>query len=326
MHSHTVALSSCSKVFRARRYDRISKRIEEETGVMRVKIGMNLLLWTDTVDPEKHNELFRSIQKWGFNGVEIPADLQPNVAEQLAEQLDILSLERTTILALDAATADPTSSDSVIRGRAIESMKHAIRNTHQLGAKLMCGPLFQGLGKFTGKPPQEEEWSYAVESIREAGIYAQEYGVRIALEPLNRFEMYLVNTVEDGVRFVKDVGLDNVGLLVDTHHGNIEENDVAVAWRKAGQHIFHVHISENHRGVPGSGHAVPLAIFQTLKEIGYQDWLTIEAFSQNVPSLAPRLHLWRNFSGSIDDAARLGISYIQQSLSNCEEVSGQCRT
>lgn len=285
-----------------------------------MKIGMNLLLWTDNFNPQKHKELLVSIREWGFDGVEIPAALDPGVSTLLAEQLDFLSLERTTIHAMDAATADPSSMDVELRERAVASMKDAIRNTYQIGASLLCGPLFQGLGRFTGRSPEAEEWSHAVECIREAGLFAQQFGVRIALEPLNRFEMYLVNTVDDGVRFVKDVGLDNVGLLVDTHHGNIEEEDVAKAWRRAGEYIFHVHISENHRGVPGSGHAIPLSIFQTLKDIGYKDWLTIEAFSHHVPSLAQRLHLWRKFSVRTDDAARMGIKYIRQSLLICEEA------
>jgi D-psicose/D-tagatose/L-ribulose 3-epimerase len=170
------------------------------------------------------------------------------------------------------------------------------------------------LGRFTGTAPTETEWQWATETIRKAAEHARQIGVRIAIEPLNRFEMYMVNTVSDGARFVKQVGMDNVGLLVDTHHGNIEELNVAEAWKEISQHIFHIHISENHRGIPGSGHAIPDSIFTAIKEMGYDDWVTIEAFNQAVPGLIPRLHLWRSFAPQDSDIATKGLQFIKSHL------------
>ncbi len=280
-----------------------------------MKVGMNLLLWTDQAKPEEHRELLGRIKEWGFDGVELVADnMEPKDAAGFAVLLKELGLGVTTIGALDAAIADPASRDPALRAAAVRILKLAIDNTRTLGADVLCGPLFQGLGRFTGRGPQAYEWQYAVDSLREAGEYAAARGVKLALEPINRFEMYLVNTLEAGVRFVKEVGLSNVGLLADTHHGNIEEADVAEAWRAAADHIFHVHISENHRGVPGSGHAVGPHLFATLREIGYGGWLTIEAFSQAVPGLISRLHLWRDYAAHTDDAARLGIQYIRKHI------------
>ncbi|MBW7460395.1 sugar phosphate isomerase/epimerase, partial [Paenibacillus sepulcri] len=201
-----------------------------------------------------------------------------------------------------------------LRQAAVDALKRSIDHTKAAGADLMCGPLFQGLGRFTGRAPEKDEWDFAVETLREAGKYADSLGVTLALEPLNRFEMYLVNTMAEGARFVREVGLPNVGLLADTHHGNIEENDVAEAWRNTGPSIKHVHISENNRGVPGSGHAIRPEVFEALEQIGYDGWLTIEAFGMTVPGLISRLHLWRSFSEHNDDAARLGIDFIRNQL------------
>ncbi|MCD9023712.1 sugar phosphate isomerase/epimerase family protein [Cohnella silvisoli] len=281
-----------------------------------MKVGMNMLLWTDKPNPSEHYDLLSKIKQWGFDGVELAADnMDPADAKAFAVALDELGLGRTTIAALDATVADPASRDPALRLAAVKTLKLAIDNTSSLGADLLCGPLFQGLGRFTGKGPMADEWGFAVETLREAGEYAATLGVKIALEPINRFEMYLVNTLDAGVRFVKEVGLDNVGLLADTHHGNIEENHVAEAWRQAAEHIFHVHISENNRGVPGSGHAVGPEIFDALKDNGYDGWLTIEAFSQAVPGLISRLHLWRDYAAHTDDAARLGVQYIRKHIS-----------
>lgn len=280
-----------------------------------MKIGMNLLLWTDSPDAVKHEALFRQVKEWGFDGVEIPVDgLTRNAAAAIGTVLDELQLGRTTISALDAAAADPASREAPLRRAAVEALRRNAEHTRAVGAELMCGPLFQGLGRFTGRPPEPDEWLYAAETLREAGEYARSVGVTIALEPLNRFEMYMVNTLADGVRFVREVGLPNVGLLADTHHGNIEESSVAEAWRNAGPYIRHVHLSENDRGVPGSGHAIGPDVFEALSAIRYDGWLTIEAFGTAVSGLIPRLHLWRSYSEHQDDAARLGLAYIRSSL------------
>jgi D-psicose/D-tagatose/L-ribulose 3-epimerase len=280
-----------------------------------MKIGMNLLLWTDQPKPSEHLAILQSIKLWGFDGVEFAADnMDPADALAFGLILKELGLGCTAIAALDAASADPASRDRALRQAALHTLKRAIDNTKALGAVVLCGPLFQGLGRFTGQAPQRDEWDYAVETLREAGEYAETVGVKLALEPINRFEMYMVNTLADGVRFVKQIGLPNVGLLADTHHGNIEERNVPEAWRQAAAHIVHVHISENDRGVPGCGHAVPKAIFETLTEISYDGWLTIEAFGQQVPGLISRLHLWRDYADHPDDAARLGIQYIRRQL------------
>lgn len=280
-----------------------------------MKVGMNLLLWTDQPDPVRHSPLLEAIQQWGFDGVELPAEgMDPAVARAFGRVLQETGLAATAIAALDASVADPASPDRSLRQAAVDTIKRAADNAREMGAEVLCGPLFQGLGRFTGRGPQPDEWNRAVEAIREAGEYAGQIGITLALEPINRFEMYIVNTMADGARFVEQVGLPHVGLLADTHHGNIEEADVPEAWRRAAAHIKHVHISENHRGVPGSGHAVPKAVFDVLKAIDYAGWLTIEAFGRQVPGLVSRLHLWREFADHPDDAARLGVQYIRRML------------
>jgi D-psicose/D-tagatose/L-ribulose 3-epimerase len=282
-----------------------------------MKVGIDLLLWTDCPTAREHGSLLEKIKSWGYDGVELMVGaMQPDDIRQLSGLADDLELGRTAIMVLGADNADPAAADPALRQAAVEEIKRVADLTRDFGATVLAGPLFQGLGRFSGAGPTENEWQWAVDTIRQAGEYAANAGVRLALEPLNRFEMYMVNTMADGVRFVKDVGLDNVGLLADTHHGNIEENNTAVAWKAAAEHIFHVHISENHRGTPGSGHAIPPEIFTTLSDAGYDGWLTIEAFGTSVPSLIPMLNLWRSYADSEEEIARLGLQYIQKNLHN----------
>jgi D-psicose/D-tagatose/L-ribulose 3-epimerase len=101
---------------------------------------------------------------------------------------------------------------------------------------------------------------HSVEVIHEVGEHAASMHVDLAIEPLNRFELFLTNTVESAARFVGDVGMSNVGILADTHHSNIEEEQPAESWSRVAKQIRHVHISENNRGIPGRGHAATLAI------------------------------------------------------------------
>lgn len=273
------------------------------------------MLWTDHVIAREHKPLISKIKEWGFDGVEF--EIAPMINQdiiELSQYCDELELERTAILALDAAVADPASADKKLRDSAVEAIKSAVDKTRKIGSDILVGPMFQGLGRFSGKAPTKDEWKWSVETIRKAAEHAQEGGVRLALEPINRFEMYIVNTVADGARFVEMVDMPNVGLLVDTHHGNIEEENTAQAWIANAKHIFHVHISENNRGIPGKGQAIPDSIFQALKEIGYDGWLTIEAFNRSVPGLIPRLHLWRQFAEKDEDIAILGNKFIRKHI------------
>lgn len=283
-----------------------------------MKVGMNLLLWTDHITAKEHKPLISKIKEWGFDGVEFEiAPMSKEDIKELANHCDNVGLERTSILALDASFADPASPDKTLRDSAVNAIKSAVVKSRELGSNIVVGPLFQGLGRFSGQAPTVDEWKWSVETIRTAAEFAQKEGVRLALEPINRFEMYMVNTVAEGARFVEMVDMPNVGLLVDTHHGNIEEENTAQAWIDHAKHIFHVHISENNRGIPGKGQAIPGSIFTALKDSGYDGWLTIEAFNGSVPGLIPRLHLWRKFADKDEDIAIQGNAFIRKHIGQC---------
>lgn len=282
-------------------------------GHVLMKVGINLLLWTSHPSARQHRAILEQIKKWGYDGVELPiSNLANDEGPALADLLDGLGLERTTILSFSAGMADPSSSDLALRKSALERLQRGIDLTAEMGSSLMAGPVFQGLGSLSGVVSTRAMWENSVEVIRAAGEYAADRRIRLALEPLNRFEMSLVNTIAQGAAFCRDVGQSNVGLLADTHHANIEEEDAAAAWRREIEHIFHVHISENHRGIPGRGHAIPEEVFEALSAGGYNGWLVIEAFTQKVPDLVARLHIWRAFFESEEDVATQGLTFIRE--------------
>lgn len=280
-----------------------------------VRVGMNLLMWTEDPRFQAHRSIVGQIKGWGFDGVEFPIGPTPDEdIRAFAKQCDELGLGRTVIMAMSADTADPASSDPKLRQAAANEIKRMADKTKLLGADTLVGPLFQGLGRMSGKPPTDDERKWVADTIRDAGQYAAQLGVRLAAEPINRFEMYVVNTLADAAAIIKQVGLPNVGLLADTHHGNIEEKNLPTAWSEVAPLIFHVHISENDRGLPGSGHAIPPEVFKVLRRAKYNGWLTIEAFGLSVPSLVSRLHLWRCYGHNAEQVARLGLKFIRDNL------------
>ena len=276
-----------------------------------MKIGINLLLWTDHPTAE-HAALVEKIKGWGYDGVEYPViAMSAEEVRGSAKILDNLGLGRTALLAYGADQADPLGPDPKMRQAAVDLIKSSIDKTRDLGARVLVGPFQAGLGRFTGAGPTEDEWKRGVEVIREAAEHAATMHVDLAVEPLNRFEMFLMNTVRAAARFCRDVDMPNVGLLADTHHSNIEEHRTGRAWTAVADRIFHVHISENHRGVPGQGQAVRPDVFQSLRKSGYDRWLTIESFGLKVPGLIQPLHLWRPFFEKEEDVAVLGIRHIR---------------
>jgi len=281
-----------------------------------IKVGMNLLLWSDNPSYARHSHLLDQCKQTGFDGVEFNVGLVNDLEEcrKFGGRAKELGLEVTTVGVFSPGECNPLSPDPAMRKAALPVFKSYIDRTVAFGGKLICGPLFQALGYFSGARPTQEEWDWSISAMRPCFEYAAEKGVTVAVEPLNRFEAYLLNTVEDSVAYVREINLGNVGLLVDTMHANIEELDVAASFKKALPFIKHVHISENNRGIPGTGHACGQEVFDVFKQGGYQGYLTIEAFNLGAPSFTGALHLWRTFAPSDDELARQGHDYIRRCL------------
>ncbi len=275
-----------------------------------MKYGVNLMVWTTRVGREQEKLLFR-IRELGFDGVE--PFLTPEEPAQIAavkQMLDRAGLERTTCSVLPREAHLP-SPDSEVRARAVQYLETCIERTAELGATLMCGPLYAGLGVMTGVRRTTGEWKWAAEGLRKVARRARDLGVTLCIEPLNRFETYFLNTQEDAADLIQEIGEPNVRVHFDTFHANIEERDPAQALRSVATQLGHIHISENDRGIPGCGHVDWHSIFSVLKEIGYSGWLTIESFAQPEPQLASAACIWRDLAPSGDQLASEGLKFIR---------------
>jgi D-psicose/D-tagatose/L-ribulose 3-epimerase len=276
-----------------------------------MKIGMNLLLWATHVTEEHYPQLAK-IKATGFDGVEIPI-FEGDEAHylKLRKKLDELQLKTSTVT-VATPEASAISPDPKIRKAAVDRLKTIVGHSAILGADILCGPFHQALGVFSGTGPTEEEFNWAADVHREVADEAQRHGVYLAIEFLNRFECYFLNTTGAAAAYVRRVGHPNFKILFDTFHANIEEEDPPKAFSENAAEIAHIHVANNDRGVPGRGHIDFPATFRAIKSSGYQGWLTIEAFGRNLPDLVEPTRVWRDFFKHPEEVVTEGYRFIRK--------------
>lgn len=274
--------------------------------------GMNLFLWTDEVTPA-HRPVFDLLARLGYGCVEVPVLHVASEAPYVAARgwCEELGLARTACAALPPH-ANPASADPALRQAGLETLKRTIDCSAALGASVLAGPLHSSLGVFSGVPPTADEWRWSVETLRAAGEHATKAGVKLSVEPLNRFECYLLNDHRSGARYVREVGLPAVGLLYDTFHAHIEEKDPAAALADVLPVVNHFHASENDRSTPGAGQVRWAETFATLKRGGFDGVLMVEAFGMALPALAAATRIWRPMFDSQEKLATDAIAFLRR--------------
>jgi len=276
-----------------------------------MKYGMNLLLWTGDDTEERMLPVYDSLAAMGFDGVELTLFAgDPDDYDSLGRHLDSLGLERTCVVVRNAED-DPISPDPAIRRKAVAALKHAVDCTQAAGSSLLAGPLYAAIGEFSGVPPTEDEWNRSADVLREVAAYAADRQITLALEFLNRFEIYLLNDAAETHRMALEVGAPNLGVHYDTFHANIEEKDPAAAIAGCADRLYHVHISENDRSTPGRGQVRWRETFDALHRVGYDGWLTVEAFGGAIPELAAATKIWRPMFESEEQLARDGLAFMK---------------
>lgn len=276
-----------------------------------MKFGINTLLWSASVGPAEIERLPR-LRDAGFDGIEVPIFEPASFpAAGLRRACDRAGLDCTAVSIVPAGLglgeADPAS-----RRGAAEHVRAVIDRAAEAGVRLLSGPLYSPVGYLPGRRRTPDEWKRAVESWQQLAPAAAAAGVDIGLEPLNRFETYFLNTAADGAAFCDAVGHRSVGLLIDTFHANIEEKTIRGALLAARPHLKHLHTCENDRGVPGSGHVAWDEFFATVRELGYDGWLTIESFGFALGALSAAAAIWRDLAPTPEAIALDGIRFLRQ--------------
>jgi D-psicose/D-tagatose/L-ribulose 3-epimerase len=278
-----------------------------------MKFGMNLLMWTDTVG-DAMIPFFEELKEIGFDAIEIPIfDHDEAACAKLGKKLDELGLARSAT-GVRGVEHNPISPDPAIRAAGVEANKRMLDCSAAAGCSVVAGPFHSALGFFTGKGPTEDEFKWGVESMREAAEHAEKVGVKMALEAVNRFECYFMNTAEAGVRFCDAVDHPYCGMMYDTFHAHIEEKNVTKAIESFGKHLFHVHISENDRSTPGAGQVRWDETFDALKSVHYDGFLVIEAFGLALKKLIAATKIWRRMYESEKQLASDGLAFMKEQV------------
>ncbi len=279
-----------------------------------MKTGMNLLLWTDHVT-EAHDALLDQIKGLGFDAVEVPIFNTADMAayERLGKRLKSLGLGATAVTVM-TPDANPISPDPAIRAKAVEHLDRVMECGQAFGCEILCGPTHSAIGVFSGEAPTEDEFKFGVETLQRVGERAQARGIRVAIEYLNRFEIYFLTTAAQAARFVRAVDHPSVKMMFDSFHAHIEEKDQARAFASCASEVIHVHVSENDRGVPGTGQVHWDSFFAGLKQANYDGYLTIEAFGRALPALAAATRVWRDLFPDPTGLCRDGLAFIKKNI------------
>ena len=275
-----------------------------------MRFGIGMYLWTTDVLPE-HHARFAELAGYGYDGAEIPvgSGLRADYAE-IRRALDDAGLGCTTILNL-GADKNPVDPDPDVRRRGVDEIRFGVDAAATLGSGVLSGPFQTAYAVFTGAGPTEEELERSADAMREAAAYADDAGVVLAVEFLNRHEGYLLNTLQQSAELTRRVDHPAFGVLYDTHHAHAEEDDPAAAIAAHGGVIRHVQASENNRGGLGRGQVAWDTTADALRAIGYDGWVAAEAFAADVAGLSEKAHVWRDTFGSKDAFAAEAIGFMR---------------
>jgi len=281
-----------------------------------VQYGASSFIWVSPFGDDNVGGLAAKVAGLGFDVLEICIE-DPSLvtAEVVADAVGEAGLG-VSVCGAFGPDRDLSHEDAGMREQGLAYLRRCIDLAEAVGSPIVVGPMYSAVGKCRLLPEEEREQQrrWAAESLRAAGEYAGERGVGLAIEPLNRFETDLVNTVEQGLDLCERIDLDNVGLLLDTFHMNIEEKSIADAIRQAGDRMHHFHACENDRGTPGAGHVDWTSVLDAVREVGYSGHVTIESFTPEIQEIARAVSTWRPVAASGDDLARDGVGFLRTQL------------
>jgi D-psicose/D-tagatose/L-ribulose 3-epimerase len=278
-----------------------------------MKFGVNSFIWSAAFD-KPVEAMLPAIKAGGFDGIEVPLmRVKDFPAEAIRKATEVNGLE-CTICSVLVDGLSLISDDRNVRDKARTHLEEAIQASAEAGAKIIAGPLYSPVGYLPGRRRTVEEWNRAVEAYQALGPVLANHGVTLAIEPLNRFETYFLNTAADAKTLCDEVAHPNVGILFDTFHANIEEKDIAAGYYTVGKHLKHVHTCENDRGIPGSGHIEWKQVFDALQNLKYDGWLTIESFGFVLGDLSAAASIWRDIERTPESIAFEGVKFLRKSV------------
>ena len=283
--------------------------------------GINTFLFASPFTAA-HTPLFAQFSKWGFDCVEIAVE-EPDEfdAVYVRSQLDKYGLTCCGISAAMGPNRDLRGT-SKQQEQGLTYLHSLLSLMPILSAPLIAGPLYSSVGRAEQTAPDDykQQWVTVVNHLKELAKQAEQQGVRLAIEPLNRFETDFINTTQQALRLIGDVESPVLGLHLDTFHMNIEEKSLPAALKQAGPLLWHLHTCGSDRGTPGNDHTDWTGIASALTDINYQGSAVIESFTPNVKSIAKAAAIWRQIEPSPEDLARQGVHFLRKTLTGLNSL------
>jgi D-psicose/D-tagatose/L-ribulose 3-epimerase len=282
-----------------------------------MRLGINTFLFTSPFTNDS-TRLFAQFKKWGFQSIEIPIEDPSHIdPAHVKRELDKHGLVCGSVCAC-------LGPDRDLRGGpeqqqiALDYLTRVLDQMVPLDCPALIGPVYSAVGRADAVPPAEykQQWKTVVKHLKTLCKHARKRGKQICLEPLNRFETDFINTCDQALKMIKDVGSPALKLHLDTFHMNIEEKNQAAAIRKAGRLLGHFHACGSDRGTPGNDHIDWKPIAKALKDIRYSGDVVIESFTTDVKVIARAAAIWRKMEPTRDEIAVKGLKFLRKVLGN----------
>lgn len=272
-----------------------------------VKFGCHAFVWVGEWNTESGNYAIEQVGKTGFEYIEIPL-LNPATFDAASHRAALAKagIKGTCSLALPIEVHMPFYPE-----KARSFLFSALAKVEEVGSQYLGGCIAYHLGTLTGKPPTAEERATVVQVLKDVAAEAKRRGLTILLEPCNRYETYLYNTLADTRETILAVGADNLKLHADTYHMNIEEEGFYNPIVQAGDVLAYIHMSESHRGLVGSGNVHWADIWRGLQAIQFDGFLVLESFAAVNPDLQAATCLWRPPNQPSEVLGRGGLEFLQ---------------
>jgi D-psicose/D-tagatose/L-ribulose 3-epimerase len=275
--------------------------------------GINTFLWASPFKTQ-HLPLLEKGKSLGFDLVEIPIEGEADIDYAKTAEAYKRAGVQCSLCAVMGPNRDPSHEDEAIQKGGVSYLKHCIDAAAQLHATALVGPLYAAVGRQWQATPEQRkrDLERCAKNLKVVARYAEDKGVTLALEPLNRFETSFINLTEQAIELLKMIDSPRVKLMMDTFHANIEEKHLGSAIEAAGKHLVHLHANENDRGTPGTGHVAWAEVAAALKKIGFSGTLVIESFSTEVKEIARAAAVWRPLAPTPDGLAKDGLAFLKK--------------
>jgi D-psicose/D-tagatose/L-ribulose 3-epimerase len=278
-----------------------------------ISYGINTFTWTSPFRT-KDLSLLDKAKSMGFDVVEIPVESEQDIDYAKAAEVYARTGLKCTICAVMGPSRDPAHEEEAKQKGGVEYLKHLVDAAVTLKSSMVAGPLYAAVGRQWQATPEQRkrDMERCARNLKQVARYAEDKGVTLAIEPLNRFETSFINLAEQAVELVNMVDSPRMRIMLDTFHANIEEKSIGRAIETAGRLLVHVHANENDRGAPGTGHVAWNEAAAALKRVKFDGALVIESFTTEVKEIARAAAVWRPLAPSMDGLARDGLAFLRK--------------